>query len=106
MRMPELQALAAELGVTGTSRMRKSDLVDAIQAKRQGGGERPARARRAATRDAGQPAEAPAAVSTAPAAESTAPAAERTAPAATTGRSSPSTWSTSASSCAGTSAPP
>jgi transcription termination factor Rho len=78
MRMPELQALAAELGVTGTSRMRKSDLVDAIQAKRQGGGERPARARRAATRDAGQPAEAPAAESTAPAAERTAPAAEGT----------------------------
>src|SRR6478609_8876506 len=62
MRMPELQALAAELGVTGTSRMRKSDLVDAIQAKRSGGGERPAgRTRRAATRDAGRPDAAPAA---------------------------------------------
>ncbi|MBW0255689.1 Rho termination factor N-terminal domain-containing protein, partial [Cellulomonas sp. PS-H5] len=67
MRMPELQALAAELGVTGTSRMRKSDLVDAIQAKRAGGGERPAgRTRRAATRDAGRPDTAAAAETTAP----------------------------------------
>nr|WP_239068841.1 transcription termination factor Rho [Cellulomonas pakistanensis] len=69
MRMPELQALAAELGVTGTSRMRKSDLVDAIHAKRSGGGERPAaRTRRAATRDAGRPDAAPATETTAPAA--------------------------------------
>lgn len=71
MRMPELQALAAQLGVTGTSRMRKSDLVDAIQAKTPGGTERPAR-RRAASRDAGRPAaeQAPAA---APAAAEPAP---------------------------------
>ncbi|WP_233571753.1 Rho termination factor N-terminal domain-containing protein, partial [Cellulomonas triticagri] len=76
MRMPELQALAAQLGVTGTSRMRKSDLVDAIEAKNGGsknGGaksstraaapsadapaaEAPAtRTRRAATRAAGRP---------------------------------------------------
>jgi len=54
MRMPELQALAARLGVTGTSRMRKSDLVDAIRATNPGGAERPAR-RRAASRDAGRP---------------------------------------------------
>lgn len=82
MRMPELQALAAELGVTGTSRMRKSDLVDAIQAKRAGGGERPAgRTRRAATRDAGRPDAAPAVEATAPAAPSAAPA-DAAAPAA------------------------
>ncbi|WHP18570.1 transcription termination factor Rho [Cellulomonas sp. ES6] len=67
MRMPELQALAAQLGVTGTSRMRKTDLVDAIQAKRSGAGtgkgagaENGAaaepRARRAASRAAGRPA--------------------------------------------------
>jgi transcription termination factor Rho len=37
LRLPELQALAAELGVTGTSKMRKSDLVDAIRTKRSGG---------------------------------------------------------------------
>ncbi len=34
MRLPELQALASQLGVTGTSRMRKSDLVDAIRTRR------------------------------------------------------------------------
>src|SRR5690606_41733966 len=38
MRLAELQALAASLGVTGTSRMRKSDLVDVIRAKRAEGG--------------------------------------------------------------------
>lgn len=58
MRMPELQALAAQLGVTGTSRMRKSDLVDAIQSKNAGGGSA-GRTRRAASRDAGQPVQAP-----------------------------------------------
>ncbi len=33
LRLPELQSLAAELGVTGTSRMRKSELVEAISAR-------------------------------------------------------------------------
>lgn len=67
MRMPELQALAAQLGVTGTSRMRKTDLVDAIRAKRSGAGTGKGagaedgaaaepRARRAASRAAGRPA--------------------------------------------------
>jgi transcription termination factor Rho len=37
LRLPELQALAAELGVAGTSKMRKSDLVDAIKTKRAAG---------------------------------------------------------------------
>ena len=36
MRLPELQSLAAELGVTGTSKMRKSDLLDAIKERRAG----------------------------------------------------------------------
>src|SRR5690606_17787364 len=36
MRLPELQALAAQLGVTGTSRMRKSDLVEAIRGHQAG----------------------------------------------------------------------
>ena len=31
MKLPQLQALASELGVSGTAKMRKSDLVDAIQ---------------------------------------------------------------------------
>ncbi|HWK92844.1 MAG TPA: transcription termination factor Rho [Luteimicrobium sp.] len=36
LRLPELQALATELGVKGTSKMRKSDLVDAISSARSG----------------------------------------------------------------------
>ncbi len=31
MKLPQLQALASELGVSGTAKMRKSDLVDAIK---------------------------------------------------------------------------
>jgi len=38
LRLPELQTLAADLGVAGTSGMRKSDLVDAIKERRSGGG--------------------------------------------------------------------
>ncbi|WP_311836352.1 Rho termination factor N-terminal domain-containing protein, partial [Cellulomonas fimi] len=34
LRLPELQALASELGVKGTSKMRKGDLVEAITAAR------------------------------------------------------------------------
>jgi transcription termination factor Rho len=43
MVLPELQALASSLGVTGVGRMRKGDLVAAISAK-QGGGNGAARA--------------------------------------------------------------
>ncbi|MBO0922363.1 transcription termination factor Rho [Cellulomonas sp. zg-ZUI222] len=51
MRLPELQALAAQLGVKGTSKMRKGDLVQAISAARSG--ERPQAAEpRATTRRA------------------------------------------------------
>lgn len=46
MRLPELQALAAQLGVKGTSKMRKGDLVQAISAARSG--DRPAAAAPAA----------------------------------------------------------
>lgn len=46
LRLPELQALAAELGVRGTSGMRKSDLVNAIRERRAGGA--PAQPRTAA----------------------------------------------------------
>ncbi|MCF4120172.1 transcription termination factor Rho [Antribacter sp. KLBMP9083] len=38
MRLAELQALATELGVKGTSKMRKSDLVDTISARTGDGG--------------------------------------------------------------------
>ncbi|MDD9206111.1 Rho termination factor N-terminal domain-containing protein, partial [Georgenia sp. 10Sc9-8] len=37
MRLPELQALAAQLGLKGTGRMRKGDLIAAIQARREAG---------------------------------------------------------------------
>ncbi|MFL6072917.1 MAG: transcription termination factor Rho [Mycobacteriales bacterium] len=37
MVLAELQALAGRLGITGTTRMRKSDLIAAIQAKQAGG---------------------------------------------------------------------
>ncbi|MEV0234282.1 transcription termination factor Rho [Nonomuraea sp. NPDC050786] len=61
--LPELQKMAAELGISGTGRMRKSQLIAAIQEK-QGGGS-----------GEGAPASAPAAE--APAAADAAPAAER-----------------------------
>jgi transcription termination factor Rho len=77
MRMPELQALAAQLGVTGTSRMRKSDLVDAIQSKNAGGASA-GRTRRAASRDAGRPEQAPAPESAPSAAADRAPVAQQT----------------------------
>ena len=37
MRLPELQALASSLGVNGTAKMRKGDLVPAIKARQTGG---------------------------------------------------------------------
>ncbi|MGP3954533.1 transcription termination factor Rho [Nonomuraea sp. 3N208] len=62
--LPELQKIAAELGISGTGRMRKSQLIAAIQEK-QGGG-------------AGEGTPAPAAAAEAPAATpEAAPAAER-----------------------------
>ena len=36
LRLPELQALASEIGVSGTSGMRKSELVDVIRERRSG----------------------------------------------------------------------
>jgi transcription termination factor Rho len=41
-RLPELQAIAASLGIRGTGRMRKSDLIAAIGASRSGGSSAPA----------------------------------------------------------------
>jgi transcription termination factor Rho len=40
LRLADLQALASQLGVTGTSRMRKGELVDAIGSARSGAGTR------------------------------------------------------------------
>ncbi|MEV7806410.1 transcription termination factor Rho [Microbispora sp. NPDC088329] len=71
MVLPELQALATSLGITGTGRMRKSQLIAAIQEKQGGSGEtaaepkaaaeapaaeRPARGRRERSRAAAAPA--------------------------------------------------
>ncbi|MGN6634740.1 MAG: transcription termination factor Rho, partial [Oryzihumus sp.] len=70
MRLAELQGLAASLGITGTAKMRKGDLLTAIRARQAGGsapatqtpanatdapanGQRPARASRRAERPAG-----------------------------------------------------
>ena len=39
LRLPQLQALATQLGVKGTSKMRKGDLLEAIRSH-QGGGTR------------------------------------------------------------------
>lgn len=83
LRLPELQALAAELGVTGTSGMRKSDLVEAIKERRGGARTRTTSARGRTVADAET------APVTAPAA---APAAEAAAPVATVaGRGEPRT---------------
>ena len=62
LRLPELQVLAAQLGVAGTSKMRKSDLLDAIKTKRGGG-----RAETAAARSTVEHADAPVAQRTEPA---------------------------------------
>ncbi|HSA49790.1 MAG TPA: transcription termination factor Rho [Yinghuangia sp.] len=94
MVLAELQQIAAGLGISGTGRMRKSQLIEAIQAK-QGGGEQPSpaaesapaapRTTRAAKAAAGAPAraaeapvqEAPAeSAATEPAAPAAAPASE------------------------------
>ncbi|MCM0640125.1 transcription termination factor Rho [Cellulomonas wangsupingiae] len=50
MRLPELQALAAQLGVKSTSKMRKGDLVQAISAARSGERPEPVEARTATRR--------------------------------------------------------
>jgi transcription termination factor Rho len=46
LRLPELQAMASQLGVKGTSKMRKGDLVEAINAARGGSRTRALDARR------------------------------------------------------------
>ena len=37
LKLAQLKALASQLGIAGSSRMRKSDLVDAISAHQRGG---------------------------------------------------------------------
>ncbi|WP_036327437.1 Rho termination factor N-terminal domain-containing protein, partial [Microbispora sp. ATCC PTA-5024] len=48
MVLPELQAMATSLGITGTGRMRKSQLIAAIQEKQGGVAEAPAEPKTAA----------------------------------------------------------
>ncbi len=51
MRLPELQTLASQMGIPGTAKMRKSDLVTAIRDAR-GGGSRQVRSGNEAAREA------------------------------------------------------
>ncbi|WP_347352068.1 transcription termination factor Rho [Intrasporangium sp.] len=89
MKLDELKAVASSMGIRGTTRMRKSDLVAAILDRQSGGSSEAARAPRRTTRPAGAPPAgepapaAPAGAGTAPAATEPAPAAPAaTAPAA------------------------
>ena len=36
LRLPQLQAVASQLGISGTARMRKSQLLEAIRARQEG----------------------------------------------------------------------
>ncbi|WP_446027414.1 transcription termination factor Rho [Janibacter hoylei] len=70
MRLAQLQQLASSMGITGTAKMRKSDLVAAIRAQQSGSSaEQPAKAPRRAFRAASAPEQAPA-TDVAPAAQS------------------------------------
>ncbi|CAM3793014.1 transcription termination factor Rho [Occultella aeris] len=85
LRLPELQALAAELGLRGTAKMRKSDLVTAIRAARSGGDAGAATATATATATDGAPTRRPArsrsTESMAPSAQDAQPAARAAEPA-------------------------
>jgi len=56
MVLPELQALAGSLGITGLGRLRKSQLIEAIQARQAGGGAAPAATTPAASAGSSSPA--------------------------------------------------
>ena len=58
LRLPQLQAVASQLGISGTGRMRKSELLEAIQTRQNGGSAAaaaPARTSRRAAAPAGAP---------------------------------------------------
>ncbi len=60
LRLPQLQAVASQLGISGTGRMRKSELLEAIQTRQNGGSApAPTAAPARASRRAGAPAGAP-----------------------------------------------
>ena len=54
LRLPQLQAIATQLGVKGTSKMRKGDLLEAIRSHQGGGAGRAAGATANGTRRAGR----------------------------------------------------
>ncbi|MEV4343448.1 transcription termination factor Rho [Actinoplanes sp. NPDC049596] len=82
MLLPELQSLAASLGISGTARMRKGELITAITDKQSGGSAaaeaapRPRSEAKASAPAAETPAPAPVAETPAPVAETPAPVAE------------------------------
>jgi transcription termination factor Rho len=87
LRLPQLQAVASQLGISGTGRMRKSELLEAIQTKQNGGssaaaGAPPSRTSRRAAAPAGAP------TRTRAAAQVAAPPAQAEAPEARVERSS------------------
>ncbi|ANC32925.1 hypothetical protein I598_3417 [Isoptericola dokdonensis DS-3] len=65
MKLAELQAMASEMGVKGTSRMRKGDLADAIRSRRGGSSSAPAEGSAPRRRATSEPAVAPVAAATA-----------------------------------------
>ena len=84
MRLAELQGLAASMGITGTAKMRKGDLVTAIKARQSGSApaaDRPATADRPAEKAAPQREQASAQREQAPAEREQAPAQREQAPA-------------------------
>ena len=92
LKLAQLQALASQLGISGGSRMRKGDLVNAISAHRAGTSTAKAPTKAAAAKSASAPKEAPAAEaktveSPAPAAEAAPEAAAQEAPRRGRGRS-------------------
>ncbi|HKU34616.1 MAG TPA: transcription termination factor Rho [Paenarthrobacter sp.] len=92
LKLAQLQALASQLGISGGSRMRKGDLVNAISAHRAGTSTAKAPTKAAAAKSTSAPKEAPAAEakpveSSAPAAEAAPEAAAQEAPRRGRGRS-------------------
>ena len=66
MLLPELQSLAASLGISGTARMRKGELITAITERQSGGGASAESAPRPRVRQSAPAAAEPVAVATAP----------------------------------------
>ena len=57
MKLDELKGVASSMGITGTTKMRKSDLVEAIKARQSGGASAPATSAGASTPAASAPAD-------------------------------------------------